>query len=241
MTSNGYDEIRIMRVDFSDVRFLLWVYVILNAGLLVSCTDSDVPFSPTAESPSPTPRMATPTPSPTAEPPLPTPTAMPDLSSVQTQDVLAIASIRDRISEEYEIYRTGDSTGYILNDADKECSYVQKETDVDSVSYFYEGFSHSEDTLLVFDDPQCMTPTLPLGMSLHQEEINSVIAPWYSNPDANFQTEPEQLRRKSDFQVRGWCIQSKTYPLIGIMIDYFTDEQSIVAVVHSLAASGCNN
>lgn len=237
-----------MRVDFSNIPFLLWVYVILNVGLLASCTDSDVPFSPTAEPPSPTPQMATPTPSPTAEPPspaprmdTPSPIAMPDFSFVQTQDVLAIASIRARISEEDGIYKTGEATGYILNDAGKECSYVQKGTDVDSVSYFYEGFSHSEDTLLVFDDPQCMTPTSPIGMRLHQEEINRVIAPWYSDTDANYQTEPGQLRRKSDFQVRGWCIQSETYPLIGVMIDYFTDEQSIVAVVHSLAASGCNN
>lgn len=221
---------QILRVGFSDIPFLLWAHGILIAGLLVSCTDSDASFSPTAESPPPAPQMAT-----------PSPVATPDLSSVQTQDVLAIASIRARISEEDGIYRTGNAIGYILNDAGKECFYVQNGTDVDSDSYFYEGSTYSEDTLLVFDDPQCMTPTLPVGMSLHQEEINRVITPWYSNPDANFQTEPEQLRRKSDFQVRGWCIQSKTYPLIGVMIDYFADEQSIVAVVHSLAASGCNN
>ena len=156
--------------------------------------------------------------------------------AVRTQGLLEVNSIVDRLSADG--LRIGNLKGYVQNDYGEDCWYTQSATADDSVSYFYKSLTGS-DTLMIFDDVGCMTPKTPIGMDFHQRMVNQSISNWYSKPDADFQTNPGQLKETSRLQIRGWCIQSKTYPSKGILVDYFVDGQSLAAVVHNYSVGGC--
>ena len=158
--------------------------------------------------------------------------------AVPAQGILAINSVMDRISPDG--IRNGSLKGWVSNDVGEECWFGQAATDDNSISYFYKSLKGS-DTLLVFDDQGCMTPSTPIGMAFHQRMVNQAISTWYSKPDAKFMVSPDQLYGKSQLQVKGWCIQSATYPSHAIVVDYFVDRESLVAVVHNYAVGGCQN
>ena len=165
-------------------------------------------------------------------------TSKPSGQSVPTQGILAVNPIIDRISPNG--IRKGSLKGWVLNFYGEECWFGQAATDDNSVSYFYKSLTGS-DTLLVFDDQACMTDPMSIGMAFHQRTVNQAISSWYSKPDAKFMVTPDKLYRKSQLQVKGWCIQSTTYPSTAIAVDYFVDGESLVAVVHNYAVGGCEN
>ena len=156
--------------------------------------------------------------------------------AVRTKGLLEVNRIVDKLSADG--LRIGNLKGYVQNDYGEDCWYTQSATADDSVSYFYESLTGS-DTLMIFEDLGCMTPQTPIGMDYHQRMVNQAISNWYSKPDADFQTKPGQLKEKSRLQIRGWCIQSKTYPSKGILVDYFVDGQSLASVVHNYSVGGC--
>lgn len=125
--------------------------------------------------------------------------------------------------------------GFIPNDYGEQCWYTQIVKSGES--YFHEDLTGSYG-VLTFDDPQCMAAS-ELGLSVNKMNINNIVSKWYSHPDANFQTRESELYEGSQFQVRGQCIQSNKYPIIGITIDYIVRSGSIVEVVHGSSVGGC--
>jgi len=131
---------------------------------------------------------------------------------------------------------TGQPRGYISNESGKNCAYIQITTQ--GVKYFHSipgNYSR-----LTFDDPACMKDT-GLGLDINKMMINNILARWYSHPNAAFATLPSQLRRTSVLQVRGQCMQSATYPIIGVAIEYHIMGNSITSVSHAATAGGCVN
>ena len=127
--------------------------------------------------------------------------------------------------------------GYIQNDTAKKCWYTQK---TDSESTYFHGSLKGRAGIISFDDPQCMSDS-GVGLDVNKMMINNVKSRWYSHPDAKFQTRVPEMFNGSPLQKKGRCIQSKTYPIIGITIDYFTKNNSITRVIHGRAAQGCKN
>jgi len=78
-----------------------------------------------------------------------------------------------------------------------------------------------------------------LDAQINRMLIANNVARNHSNGKAKFLTRPDEIRPTSLFQVRGQCIQSETYPNIGVVIEYQTAGQSISAVRHAPAAMGC--
>ncbi|MYD89701.1 MAG: hypothetical protein F4Y08_05090 [Caldilineaceae bacterium SB0662_bin_9] len=155
---------------------------------------------------------------------------------LQSPDVAA--TIRARLSESVEV--KGNRRGFILSYEGQKCWYTQTATDLETTSYFFENLK-GEDTFMEFDDPACMGNSADgplLGVS--QFMANNVLTNWYSKPDAAFGTRPRELMPGSEGQVRGWCIQSETYPTQSILVDYFADsDNNLVALLHGYAMSGC--
>ena len=127
--------------------------------------------------------------------------------------------------------------GYIQNDNGEKCWYTQK-TDPDS-TYFH-GDLKSDVGIITFTDPQCMSGK-ELGLDVNKMTINNVISRWYSHKDAAFQTRVAEMYKGSPMQKKGQCIQSQTYPIIGITIDYFIENNSITGVIHGPSVAGCTN
>ena len=48
-----------------------------------------------------------------------------------------------------------------------------------------------------------------------------------------FQTGVSELFSGSLMQKKGKCIQSKTYPVVGITVDYVIDQKRIIGVIHA--------
>ncbi|NDW58789.1 hypothetical protein G0P98_20015 [Yangia sp. PrR004] len=69
--------------------------------------------------------------------------------------------------------------------------------------------------------------------------IANIIVRPYSHADAAFQTRPEQIKSQSMFQVRGVCIQSGTYPIVGVVAEFEVQGGYIVGVKHAPAVQGC--
>ena len=138
---------------------------------------------------------------------------------------------------------TGLSEGYLYGFGGHECRYVQVATSGSGPDYFAEGHQASV-TLMVFDDAVCMTYTddisnagdriKVLAMIYAQTQVNQQLARWYSNPDADFMTDPDELQRPSIAKLKGWCMQSRKYPYIAVAIEYFTDEGGLRSVIHDL-------
>ena len=80
-----------------------------------------------------------------------------------------------------------------------------------------------------------------LGLDVNKMMINNIISRWYSHRDAKFQTRVSEMFNGSLMQKKGKCIQSKTYPLIGITVDYLIENNSITGVIHGSSIQGCKN
>ncbi|MBW2090940.1 MAG: hypothetical protein JRI34_02300 [Deltaproteobacteria bacterium] len=80
-----------------------------------------------------------------------------------------------------------------------------------------------------------------LGLNINKELINKMISRWYSHSDANFQTRIPEMFKGSLMQKKGKCVQSKTYPLMGIMVDYIIEDNCIIQVIHGSSFQGCKN
>jgi hypothetical protein len=127
--------------------------------------------------------------------------------------------------------------GYVQNDNGTKCWYTQK---VDNNS---KHFHQSEDLvgtvgIITFDDSGCMSDSGG-GLGANKMMINNVISRWYSHSDANFGTRDQELYSTSALQKVGKCMQSATYPIIGITVDYVEQENSISKVYHGSSIGGC--
>ena len=128
--------------------------------------------------------------------------------------------------------------GSIQNSAGDECWFTQTQTKDDT--YFYDNGLTGNTYTLVFNDPNCMADRDGgIGLIVNKKQINYRISKDYSHSDADYQTRVREMYPSSLFQVRGQCIQSKTYPGNGVMVDYVVEDQSIVEVIHAMAIQGC--
>lgn len=127
--------------------------------------------------------------------------------------------------------------GYIQNDQGEKCSYRQviKQNN----TYFHSSLKGTNG-IITFDNPTCMTDS-GLGLNANKMMINNIISRWYSNSDANFKTRVSEIYNGSLMQKKGNCIQSTKYPNIGIMVDYFVENNSIKGVIHGSSVQGCLN
>ncbi len=127
--------------------------------------------------------------------------------------------------------------GYINNHEGDACWYTQ-ETVSSTLFHDIEG---AEVTTLTFKDPLCMKSgdLGDFGRNANIMMINNIITRPYSHSDANFQTNAQNLRPGSLMQKTGRCIQSKKYPMVGVMVDYELKNDSISRVFHSRSLNGC--
>ena len=127
--------------------------------------------------------------------------------------------------------------GFVWNDAGKKCWFTQEFQD--GVIHFTE--KHTQDIgIITFDDPNCMSDS-GLGLDANKMMVNNLIAKWYSHDDADFQTHPSDMYASSKMQIKGQCIQSKTYSMAAIAIEYEINSDSITRVWHGDAVGGCSN
>lgn len=127
--------------------------------------------------------------------------------------------------------------GYIKNDQGDKCWYSQV---VRENNTYFHGTLKGTNGILTFDDPTCMTDS-GVGLGVNKMMINNIISRWYSHSDAAFQTLEEELFDGSMLQTKGKCIQSATYAIIGIVVDYFIEGTSITGVIHGSSVQGCTN
>lgn len=127
--------------------------------------------------------------------------------------------------------------GYIANDQGKKCWYKQKTNK--SNNYFHKSIT-SNTQIITFDDPKCMKDS-GLGLGINKMMINNIISRPYSHSDAQFQTRENELFNSSLLQIKGYCIQSKTYSAIGVTVDYFIKGNSITGAIYGQSANGCSN
>jgi hypothetical protein len=130
--------------------------------------------------------------------------------------------------------------GYIRSGAGTKCWFTQEE-DIRS-SYFSDGGISGIVAVLTFDDSNCMSEDSAYGLGhiININIINTRISTWYSNGDGNFKTRENELYGGSAFQEKGVCMQSATYPIIGVSIDYILNMKgAIAAVYHGPSAGGC--
>lgn len=125
--------------------------------------------------------------------------------------------------------------GYIQNDQGQKCWYKQKAKM--NNTYFHKGMT-GNNGVLTFDNPTCMSDS-GAGLEVNMMLINNVITRGYSHADADFQTKVSQLYPSSMSQIKGKCIQSKKYPIIGVVVDYFIKGDSITGVIHGSSLMGC--
>jgi len=127
--------------------------------------------------------------------------------------------------------------GYIQNDRGEKCWYTQITKSDDR--YFHDKLTSNTYTI-TFDNPKCMADS-GVGLIVNKMMINNIITRWYSHSDSDFQTKADELYKGSLYQVKGQCIQSRTYPIIGVTVDYIVKESSIVKVIHGQSAGPCSN
>lgn len=114
--------------------------------------------------------------------------------------------------------------GFILNDQGQKCWYFQEFQD--QVVYFTN--KHTQDIgIIEFEDKNCMAES-EFGLEINKTNINKIISKWYSHDDADFQTSAGELYPKSMLQIKGQCMQSKTYSIIGVLVDYTVKDGSSV-------------
>lgn len=127
--------------------------------------------------------------------------------------------------------------GFVKNDQGEKCWYNQEFRD--GVVYFTKKNTQNVG-VMIFDNPNCMSDK-GLGLDTNKRMINNIVSRWYSHSDANFQTHPSELYSGSRFQIKGQCMQSKTYSIIGILLDYKIENDSITQVVHGSSVGACTS
>lgn len=148
--------------------------------------------------------------------------------------ILAASAMLVAVSVQAEAYL---KKGYIQNDQGQKCWYAQA---VDPDSTYFHGTMKGTVGIMTFDDARCMAAS-----DANRTMIINVVSRWYSHADAAFRTHPEQLYPGSLAQTRGRCVQSATYPAVGITIDFVverdasTERQSIVQAIHGSSLQGC--
>lgn len=128
--------------------------------------------------------------------------------------------------------------GYISNVSGEKCWYAQR-TDKNNMYFF--GKKHTVG-IMTFDDPKCMTAgdLGDLGMGINKTMINNIISRWYSHRDAGFMTKESELFNGSLWQKKGKCMYSRKYPkFVGIVVDYFIENDSIRSLIHGHGVMGC--
>lgn len=127
--------------------------------------------------------------------------------------------------------------GYIKNDQGEKCWYTQEIKE--NYTYFH-GPLKETNGIITFDNPACMSDS-GAGLDVNKMMINNVISKWYSRSDAKFKTRVSEMYNGSLLQEKGKCIQSETYPAIGITVDYLINDNSIAGVIHGSSVQGCTN
>ncbi len=136
------------------------------------------------------------------------------------------------------------SRGFIINGIDEKCWYAQeyfghkphflteKLTDLDG----------QELRVITFENPNCMREELEglgpeVSRMLNERMINTHISTWYLGTCVikNAKFDIDTLRLPGKYEIRGKCIQSRTYPSKGIAVDYLTRNGSITQVYHTMA------
>lgn len=129
--------------------------------------------------------------------------------------------------------------GYVRNHGGEKCLYTQR---TDAKSRHFHGSITGEMGTITFEDSKCMSEG-PGGQDINIMMINNVIASLYYasrvQPDAAFQTRSSELLPSSLLQKKGKCMQSKTYPTIGVTLDYELKNGAIAKVRHGSAVDGC--
>lgn len=126
--------------------------------------------------------------------------------------------------------------GFIQNDQGGQCWYTQVTT---RGAIYFHSIPGTTSTL-TFDDPMCMKEGA-LGQDVNKMLINIIIARNYSHSNANYKTRPGEMYKTSVLQMRGQCIQSATYPSIGVLVEYHQNKSAIYMVKHSASAGRCSN
>lgn len=126
--------------------------------------------------------------------------------------------------------------GYVQNEQGEKCWYTQK---TDTNNTYFHGMQNTVG-IITFDNPQCMSGK-GVAMDTNKMMINILISQWYSHSDAKFRTRTTELFKSSALQKKGQCIQSQTYPAIGITVDYFIKDDSITGAIHGQSIQGCKN
>lgn len=124
--------------------------------------------------------------------------------------------------------------GYITNANGDKCWFKQN---IKKERYFHK-IIHAGTRTLIFNNPKCMSAE-GIEYSPNIMMINNFIARPYAQPDAAFQTQVDDLRESSMFQIRGKCIQSATYPTIGVVVEYIIEGKFITSVKHAMTVNGC--
>lgn len=125
--------------------------------------------------------------------------------------------------------------GYIQNWEGKQCWYRQTAL---REKHFHEAAANT--VTLVFDDRRCMQAGNLAGQ-INMGQINFIISRPYSHQDANFKTKVEELYETSALQVRGKCMQSATYEMIAVLVDYQVENGFITGLKHAASVAGCKN
>lgn len=130
----------------------------------------------------------------------------------------------------------GQPRGYIQNDWGDICWY--KQTTIQRIQYFQT--IPNKTATLILDKSSCMKNGA-LAQDGNKMLINNSISRPYSHPDAKFLTRVDELYKTKLFQLRGQCIQSATYSIIGVIVEYHEANDSIYMVKHAPSAGHCSN
>jgi len=141
--------------------------------------------------------------------------------------------IQQAVAQQEDVYGPIQRKGYITNANGDKCWFkqnIKKETYLHSIP--------ADTRTLIFDNSKCMSAEgIEYGANIMM--INNFIAYPYSHDDAAFESRVEELRESSMFQIRGKCIQSATYPNIGVAVDYMMKGKFITSVKHAMTVDGC--
>jgi len=127
--------------------------------------------------------------------------------------------------------------GAIQNYNGESCWYKQT---VEKKNQYFFGRLTQMVGILTFDNPDCMSGS-GFEMDVNKMMVNNIISRWYSHSDAKFKTRVPEMYNSSPGQVKGQCVQSSKYPIIGITVDYIMSNNSISKVIHGSSIQGCAN
>ena len=128
------------------------------------------------------------------------------------------------------------ATGSMENASGESCVYEQtmERTNSYLMSASTQHLTGQDLRTLTFNDPTCFTGYM-------NGAVADVITNWYLGiyfqPDANFDT--VTLRSPATLQGRGQCVQSRTYQMVSIWMEFERQGDAISRVVHMRGVGGC--